>query len=190
MKDPGPGDVTRLLQQVARGDKLAERELIPLVYNELRRLAGRYMRGEAPDHTLQATALVHEAYLRLARPSQPWESRSHFFAVAAKVMRQILVDHARARRSAKRGGGATVDDLNDVLDIVPAFPVESERMLALDDALARLASLDERQCRIFELRFFAGLTVEEIADVLNVSPRTVKRDWHLAKAWLYGELNA
>lgn len=181
------GDVTRLLNELAKGHAGAEDQLVPLVYAELRRLAGRFMRGESPSHTLQPTALVHEAYLRLARPGGPdWENREHFFAVAAKVMRQILVDHARARGAAKRGGGiapATVDDLDEL----PATPSDAQ-ILDLDDALLRLAQLNERQARIVELRYFAGLSVDDTARVLNISPRTVKREWRLAKVWLYGEM--
>jgi RNA polymerase sigma factor (TIGR02999 family) len=183
-----PREITRLLNDLAGGDRRAEGDLIPLVYEELRRIAAGYMRREAGGHTLQTTALVHEAYLRLARPRDDrWENRSHFFAVAAKAMRHILVDHARARDSDKRGGKVLVD--TSTLD-APAVTVDSDRILALDDALGRLAALDERQCRIVELRYFAGMTVEETAEALNLSPRTVKRDWQLAKAWLYGELSA
>jgi RNA polymerase sigma factor (TIGR02999 family) len=187
MSDPSPADITRLLQDVARGDKAAEADLIPLVYDELRRIAARYMRREGSGHTLQTTALVHEAYVRLARPKPGgWQNREHFFSVAATVMRRVLVDHARAVRADKRGGEnpkAAVD-----LDTLEAVAIDSDRVLALDAALGRLAELDGRQCRVVELRFFAGMSVEETARVLNISPRTVKREWQLARAWLYGEL--
>lgn len=188
LDDLSPGEITRLLRHVASGDKSAEDRLIPLVYCELQRIASRYMRREGVGHTLQTTALVHEAYLRIVRPGPAeWQSRAHFFAVAATVMRRILVDYARAREAEKRGGGA-VDMGPEMLDGVAALGGDSEQVLALDAALDRLTALDGRQSRIVELRFFTGLTIDETADVLNVSPRTVKREWQLAKAWLYGEL--
>ncbi len=190
MDEDAAGEVTRLLRAVAEGDHSAENRLIPLVYGELRLLAGRYMRGEAPGHTLQATALVHEAYLRLVRsPSSDWQSRSHFFAVAATIMRRILVDSARARRAEKRGGPNDwrADALHEPLTLMSN---DADRILSIDSALERLAALDERQCKIVELRYFAGMTVEEVAQALDVSPRTVKREWQLARAWLYGELSA
>ena len=181
-------EITQLLHDAAQGQKDAEAALIPLVYAELHRIAARYMRGEGPGATLQPTALVHEAYVRLTVPkSVDWQSRTHFFAVAATVMRRILVDHARARRSEKRGGGWI---RSDSLDNAPSPVEDPERMLALDEALGRLATVDARQCRIVELRYFAGMSVEETADVLGIAPRTVKRDWRLARAWLYGELTA
>jgi RNA polymerase sigma factor (TIGR02999 family) len=181
------GQITRLLQELSRGNAGAEEELIPLVYDDLRRIAARYMRREGHEHTLQATALVHEAYLRLAKPNRSgWQNRAHFFAVAARVMRRILVDAARARLSEKRGGGAT--PIADLLVAEPSLPVDAEQMLALNAALDRLAQIDQRQCRMVELRFFAGMTVEETAEALNISSRTVKREWQMAKAWLYGEL--
>jgi RNA polymerase sigma factor (TIGR02999 family) len=190
LDEDAAGEVTRLLRAVAEGDHSAENRLIPLVYGELRRLAGRYMRSEAPGHTLQATALVHEAYLRLVRsPSSDWQSRSHFFAVAATIMRRILVDSARARRAEKRGGPHDwrADALQEPLTLLSN---DADRILSIDSALERLAALDERQCKIVELRYFAGMTVEEVAQALDVSPRTVKREWQLARAWLYGELSA
>ncbi len=188
-RDPS-SDITRLLHEVGAGNKRAEAELIALVYKDLRRMAARYMRGEAGGHTLQTTALVHEAYLRLARPTKvDWQNRAHFFAVAATVMRRILVDHARARNSERRGGTATVSN-SGLLDTPALLNQDPAWVEALDEALTRLAALDERQSRIVELRFFAGLTVEETAEALNVSPRTIKREWQLAKAWLYGELTA
>lgn len=190
MDEDAAGEVTRLLRAVADGDHSAEDRLIPLVYGELRRLAGRYMRGEAPGHTLQATALVHEAYLRLVRSSvSDWQNRSHFFAVAATIMRRILVDSARARRADKRGGPHEwrAETLQEPASLLIH---DAERVLAIDSALERLAALDGRQCKIVELRYFAGMTVEEVAHALDISPRTVKREWQLARAWLYGELSA
>jgi len=181
-------DVGELLARISKGNKAAEATLIPLVYGELRRIAARLMRGENPNHTLQTTALVHEAYLRLARPQGTvWKDRTHFFAVAATIMRRILVDHARARKAEKRGGTPPLP-----LDLIePLVSLDDpERILSIDSALSRLAELDERQSRIVELRFFAGMTVEETAAALQISPRTVKREWQLARAWLYGELTA
>jgi RNA polymerase sigma factor (TIGR02999 family) len=189
MSGQPPTDITQLLRDISLGDRQAEADLIPLVYQELRRIARRYMRREADGHTLQTTALVHEAYLRLARPGPGgFQNRAHFFGVAATVMRRILVDHARARRSDKRGGGA--QRITAVLDTLQAFDGDADRLLALDSALDRLAHLDQRQSRIVELRFFAGMSIEETAEVMKISPRTVKRDWQMAKAWLYGELSA
>ncbi len=179
-------NVTVLLHRVALGNKDAEAELIPLVYGELRRIAARYMRKERSGHTLQTTALVHEAYLRLAPQRHvDWQSRAHFYAIAATVMRRLLVDRARARKSDKRGGEWVK---SDALDGSPAVGEAPELLLALDEALRRLAAFDARQCRIVELRYFAGMSVEETALALNLSPRTVKRGWQLARAWLYGEL--
>ena len=179
-------DIGGLLDRISHGNKEAEATLIPLVYGELRRIAARLMRGEGCNHTLQTTALVHEAYLRLVRPQgTAWKDRTHFFAVAATVMRRILVDHARARKAGKRGGNAPppLDFIEPVVNLE-----EPERILAIDAALTRLAELDARQSRIVELRFFAGMTVEETAAALQISGRTVKREWQLARAWLYGEL--
>jgi len=186
--DPTAGEITQLLIQVTQGNHEAESRLIPLIYDELRRLARHYMRQERPDHTLQATALVHEAYLRLTRQKDAnWQNRAHFFGVAAQLMRHILVDHARAHRAGKRGGHEQKVSLDEAL----AFTEDnSERVLAIDEALARLAERDPRLGRIVELRFFAGLTEEEVAEVLGVSPRTVKRDWQVAKAWLRGALSS
>jgi len=184
-------DITALLKAWGQGDRAALDELTPLVYGQLRKLAGQYLRKERAGHSLQTTALVHEAYLRLVRADGAnWNDRVHFFAVCATVMRRILVDHARKRLSAKRGGpavafgGAEVD-----LDQLPAH--ESERaieLVALDDALTVLAALDARRARVIELRFFGGLSVEETAQALDVSPQTVMRDWKLARAWLTREL--
>jgi RNA polymerase sigma-70 factor (ECF subfamily) len=182
-----PGEVTNLLAQIRRGDREAETKLIPLVYNELRRLAGYYLSGERPGHTLQPTALVHEAYLRLTQLKEiDWQSSSHFFAISAQMMRRILIDHARAHISRKRGGNVRNISLDDVPDVSAE---RSRLLLALEDALLRLAELDLRQSHIVELRYFGGLTEEEAAVVLCVSTRTVKRDWRLAKAWLYQELS-
>jgi RNA polymerase sigma factor (TIGR02999 family) len=183
----GAPDVTRLLGELARGNREVEATLIPLVYDELRRIARALMRGEGHRETLQTTVLVHEAYLRLTQgKSVDWEGRAHFLAVAARAMRRILVDHARARNSEKRGAGAVVSaadfQLRDPQTIDPAS------LLSLDAALERLAALDPRQSQIVEMRFFAGMTVEETAHALNLSPRTVKREWQMARAWLFGEL--
>jgi len=185
---PGPSDnITQLLVKARNGDREAESVLVPLVYQELRRLAQRYMRNERPDHTLQATALVHEAYLKLAEQREiAWQNRTHFFAVAAQLMRRILVDHARAKLAKKRGSSQQKISLDGALIFSPA---QSEDLLALNEALDRLSQLDPRQGRIVELKFFGGLIDEEVADVLGVSLRTVKRDWQMAKAWLFRELN-
>lgn len=181
-----PGEVTRLLAQIRNGDREAESKLIPLVYNELRRLAGYYLSGERPGHTLQPTALVHEAYLRLTYLKEiDWQSSSHFFAISSQMMRRILIDHARAQLSHKRGGKMS----NVPIDQIPDLSAEqSGYLLALEDALTRLDALDHRQSQVVELRFFGGLTEDEAAIVLGVSTRTVKRDWRLAKAWLYQEI--
>jgi RNA polymerase sigma-70 factor (ECF subfamily) len=182
-----PGEVTRLLLELKQGNKEAEGNLIPLVYNELRRIAAIHLRREAPNHSLQPTALVHEAYLRLIGLKEiDWQSRSHFFAVSATVMRRILVDHARAGNARKRGNGWDAVSLNEA--ILPS-PQRAPEILALDEALNRLASLDERQSKIVELRFFAGMNEEEAGNVLGISARTVKRDWRIAKAWLFKELD-
>jgi len=187
MDHGSPGDVTELLRGTARGDKAAEAELISRVYGELRRLAGHYMRAENAGNTLQTTDLVHEAYLRLVRSRDiEWQSRAHFFAVAATNMRRILVDHARSRLSKKRDRAAA--NLREIVASTKMLLEEPNHVLALDDALTRLAELDLRQCQIVELRFFAGMSVVETAELLRVSPRTVKREWQLAKAWLLGEL--
>ena len=179
-------DVTVLLAELAKGDQDAASQLMPLVYDEMRRLAGRYMRRERSDHTLQATALVHETYVKLVEQRSPdWQSRAHFFGVAAHVMRNILIDYARGHLRAKRGGAKEEVTLDDALVFSPQ---KSEDLLAVDEALQRLAKLDLRQSKVVELRFFGGLTVEETAEALGISPITVKRDWTLARAWLYGEL--
>ena len=178
--------VTELLQAWSEGDQAALRQLVPLVYGELRRLARGYMHRERADHTLQATALVNEAYLRLVDVTRiRWQNRAHFFAVCARLMRRILVDHARSRRYLKRGGGGRRTSLDEAL-IITNEP--SPDLLALDTALDALAAIDSRKSRVVELRFFAGLTVEETATVLEVSPDTVMRDWKLAKVWLLREI--
>ena len=179
-------DVTTLLGELAQGKQEAADQLIPLVYDELRRLADRYMRRERESHTLQTTALVHEAYLKLVEQrAVNWQSRAHFFGIAAQIMRRVLIDHARGRLRDKRGGGQPLVALDEALVFSPE---QSSALVALDGALERLAALDARQAKIVELRFFGGLTVEEAAEVLGISPKTVKRDWSVAKAWLHGEL--
>lgn len=182
-----PGEITALLTELQAGNRSAESRLVPLVYDELRRLARGYMRGERPDHTLQPTALVHEAYLRLiGQRGIAWQSRAHFFGVAAGLMRRILVDHARAHRAEKRGG----HELKITLDEALVFTEEkSTELLAVDEALNRLTERDARQGSVVELRFFGGLSDEEAAKVLGISTRTVKRDWHVARAWLYKEIS-
>ena len=184
---PGPTDVTRLLGELARGNRVVEATLIPLVYDELRRIAHALMRGEIHREMLQTTVLVHDAYLRLTGgQSIVWENRTHFFAVAAKAMRRILVDHARARKTEKRGGGAVISAAD--LPLRGPQSAEPEQLLALDAALERLAAMDARQAQIVELRFFVGMNVEETAHALDISPRTVKREWQMARLWLHHEL--
>jgi RNA polymerase sigma-70 factor, ECF subfamily len=181
-----PTGVTRLLADARRGDQAALDALLPLVYGELRRLADHYLRGERPDHTLQATALVHEAYLRLVgQTSIDWQNRAHFFSVAAQVMRHILVDHARGYNAEKRGGGERRLSLDEAVSF---FEERDVSLVALDEALNELAALDEQQARVVELRFFGGLKVKEIAEVLQVSPDAVRYDWRMAKAWLHRAL--
>jgi RNA polymerase sigma factor (TIGR02999 family) len=183
-----PGEVTELLLQLRAGNRSAEERLIPLVYDKLHQLAAIRLRHENPHHSFQPTALVHEAYLRLTRLREiDWQSRSHFFAVSATLMRRILVDHARANQARKRGDREITISLNEAL--YPA-PEREPEILALDDALDRLARLDQRQAKIVELRFFAGMSEEEIGQVLGISARTVKRDWRAAKAWLFAELHS
>ena len=183
-----PGEVTQLLIRLRAGDRAAEATLIPLVYAELRRLAAQYLRGERADHTLQPTALVHEAYIQLTKLHEvDWQSRSHFFATAAMVMRRILVDHARGQQAAKREGFRNAISLDEAL---VASPRRSAEVIALDEALDRLAELDARRSKIVELRFFGGMSEEEIGVILGVTARTVRRDWRVAKAWLYNEVNS
>jgi RNA polymerase sigma-70 factor, ECF subfamily len=182
------GEVTLLLQQVATGNQNAVEKLIPMVYEELHRVAQNHLRFERPNHTLQPTALVHEVFLKLvAQRKADWQGRAHFFAVASQLMRRILVDYARGRLSAKRGGGKLKLPLDQVFVLTPG---RCDELLALDESLERLGKLDARQSRVVELRFFGGLSVEEAARVLGVSPKTVKREWSMAKAWLYGEMKA
>jgi RNA polymerase sigma factor (TIGR02999 family) len=186
--DTSPHDVTRLLVDWSHGDSSALEKLTPLVYGELKRLAGRYLRRERAEHTLQSTALVHEAYLRLIDQSQvQWQNRAQFYGIAAEMIRRILIDHARGRQAAKRGDGAIRLTLDDAMAAPGSLDLD---LVALDDALADLARLDPRQSRLVELRFFAGLSIEESAEVLGISPATVKREWTAAKAWLYRELSA
>jgi len=179
-------NVTRLLQSWSQGDQAAVSELIPLVYKELRGLAHRYMSHERPEHTLQTTALIHEAYLRLVDQRRArWQNRTHFFAVAAQVMRRILVDYARSRGYQKRGGAAAKAPFEETAIIAPE---RDQELLALDSALAKLAAFDPRKARVVELRYFGGLEAQEIAEVLDMSAVTVARDWKMAKAWLRQEL--
>ena len=186
MSSHTPGDVSRLLDEHRRGSRSAVERLMPLVYDELRRIAAWHLQAERPDHTLQPTALVHEAYLRLAdQTATPWQSRAHFFALAAQVMRHVLIDHARARRTGKRGGHVARIALEDAL-LAPAR--RDVDLVALDDALKALAGVDERKSQIVEMRFFGGLEIEETAEVLGVSTATVRREWTLAKAWLRREM--
>jgi RNA polymerase sigma factor (TIGR02999 family) len=179
--------VTQLLLDWSRGNKAALDQLMPVVYQELRKLASGFLRGERPDHTLQPTALIHEAYLRLIEQDLPqWQSRSHFFGVAARLMRQILVDHARSHQAAKRGG----DQEKLSLDEAPVFSQQhAADVVALDEALNKLATFDERKCRIIEMRFFGGMTEEETGEALGLSAVTVRRELRLAKAWLRRELS-
>jgi RNA polymerase sigma factor (TIGR02999 family) len=186
--NPEDGEVTKLLAELSQGKDEAASRLIPLVYSELRKLAAGYMRRERCDHTLQPTALVHEAYMKLLQQrSIEWQSRAHFYGIAAQIMRRILVDHARAHLREKRGSGQRPVVLDETVMFAPEH---SRDLLKLDEALERLGELDPRQSKIVELRFFAGLTVEETAELLEISPKTVKRDWSMAKAWLHGELKA
>jgi len=183
---PAGGEITRLLAAVRRGDQRADSALMSLVYDELHVIARRYMRRERPDHTLQPTALVNEAYLRLLQPEDAdWKDRAHFFAAASVVMRRILVDYARQRAAAKRPGGKARVEFDDVL--ASAQP-RIEQVLILDQALTKLAAMDARQARLVEMKFFGGLTEQEAAEVLGVSERTAKRDWAVARAWLHTQL--
>ena len=180
--------ITQLLLEAKGGDRGALDRLMPLVYNELRRLAESYLRSERQDHTLQATALVNEAYLRLIdQKTVNWQNRAQFFGLAAKMMRRILVNHAEAHHAAKRGGYAEKLSLDEAVSF---FESEQVDLLALNTALNRLSTLDERQSEIIELRFFGGLTIDEIAEMLQISPATVKREWNMAKAWLKREISS
>jgi RNA polymerase sigma factor (TIGR02999 family) len=179
--------ITHLLLAWGDGDQTALEELMPLVYEELRRVAARHMRRQGPGHTLQTTALVNEAYVRLIDSSQVrWQNRAHFFAVSAQMMRRILIDFARSRRYLKRGGGAQQVSLDETLAVAPE---RGSDLLELDEALTRLAALNQRQAQIVELRYFGGLSEEEAAEALKISLRTVQRDWNLARLWLHRELS-
>ena len=186
MSSTSPRDVTQLLIQLTGGERAVLDELLSLIYGELRSLAANYLRRERPEHTLQPTALVHEAYLRLVDQTQVgWQNRAHFFGVAAQMMRRILVDHARAHNAGKRGHDFQKVTLDENVD--QSFERGAE-LIALDDALQTLAEVDPQKARVVELRYFGGLSVEETAEVLGVSPVTVKRHWRMAKAWLYGQM--
>ena len=184
--DAAAQQVTILLNRLVKGDRASEAELMPLIYQELRRMAKNHLRHERTDHTLEATALVHEAYLRLVDQRETFASRAHFFLIASQMMRRILLDYARQHNRLKRGGGVGHEELTEAVVLCDWKPAEYEE---LDAALCRLESLEPRQVRIVELRYFAGLTVEEAADVLGVSAKTVKRDWSVARAWLHRELS-
>ena len=186
MSDPD-GQVTLWLTELREGNQEAANRLMPLIYSELRRMAGSYMQRERPGHTLQATALVNEVYMRLAGGEPvPWQNRAHFFAIAAHAMREVLLDYARRHSAGKRGGkdAQKVEIDAEVLGVSPKI----ENVIAIDEALQRLAQIDLRQSRLIELRFFAGLNVEEAAEVMSLSPATIKREWRSAKAWLHREL--
>lgn len=183
--DEDTTQVTQLLQAMRTGDPGAAERLLPLVYNELHRLAQSYMRRERPDHTLQATALINEAYMRLAHEDVDWNSRAHFIGLAAHVMRQVLVDYARSHNAQRRDGGLKRVELRDDL----AISVEQlEEVTFVDEALRHLAAINARQARVVELRYFGGLSTEQIASLLGIAPRSVKRDWALARIWLFREL--
>lgn len=181
-------NVTQLLIGWSNGDREALDALLPVVYEELRKQAANYLRRERVGHTLQTTALIHEAYLKLVdQKNVHWQNRAHFFGIAAQLMRRILVDHARTKKRAKRGGSNIRVSFNEANVLAPSQNLD---IVALDEALGRLSEIDEQQSRIVELRFFSGLTVEETAAVLAISPATVKRDWSMAKAWLHREISA
>jgi len=187
MPQPSSDDVTQLLRAWSSGDQTAFDKLLPLVYQELHLRAQRYMANERSGHTLQTTALVNEVYLRLVdTPRQNWQNRSHFFAVCAQLMRRILVDFARSRNYQKRGGGAQRLPLDEALTVCNESPTQ---IIAVDEALKNLAAVDHRKSRVVELRFFGGLTVEETAEVMKISPETVMRDWKMAKSWLLREIS-
>jgi RNA polymerase sigma factor (TIGR02999 family) len=183
----GEDSITTLLTEWGRGEPEALHRLTPLIYEELRRLASHYLRQEANGNTLQSTALVHEAYLRLVnQDTVDWQGRSHFFGIAARLIRQILVDHARKRQAGKRHSGGPLLSLDESIDVPGSHQVD---LIRLDDALASLAAIDEQQSRIIELRFFGGLSIDETAQLVGVSPRSVKRQWAIARAWLFRELS-
>jgi RNA polymerase sigma-70 factor (ECF subfamily) len=183
---PDAKDITLMLERARGGNQEMVSQLVPLLYDELRRLASYYLKRERPDHTLQATALVNEAYLRLLGQEVDWKNRSHFFGIAAQQMRRILVDYARKQHRAKRGGSAVKVSLDEAMIVSNENP---EEILAVDEALGRLSALDPQQARIVELRVFAGLTVEEVAEVMNIHASSVKREWTVARAWLSREIN-
>ena len=185
MSGPAPEEVTQLLLDWRNGDQAALDQLIPFVYAELQRLARAYMRRERPGHTLQTTALINEAYLRLIDQQVSWQNRAHFLGVAAHLMRQVLVDHARAQAALKRGGNLLQVSLADAAGMMQG---EAAELLALDDALKGLAAIDPRKCQVIELRYFGGLTIAETAEVLDVSHTTVEADWKMARAWLRREM--
>ena len=186
-EEPSP-DVTRLLDELSAGKEHALDELLPLVYRELRRLAAGYLRRERQNHTLQPTALVNEAFLKLVEQRNVrWQNRAHFFGIAAQAMRRILVDHARTHGRVKRGGAGPRVTLDEAMIAAESRSID---LLALDEALQRLSAIDQRQTRVVELRFFGGLSVEETAEVLHLSPATIKREWSMAKAWLHTQLSA
>lgn len=181
-------DVTQLLVNWSRGDQAALEQLMPLVYGELRRLAAAYLRRERSNHTLQSTALVNEAFLRMVQQHEvQWRNRAHFYGIAAQMIRRILVDYARSQHAEKRGSGAVKLELDEAMAVAQKLP--DVDLLALNDALDRLAQLDERQSRVVELRFFAGLSIEETAEVMHLSSASIKREWHTARAWLFREMS-
>jgi RNA polymerase sigma factor (TIGR02999 family) len=185
-------EATQILDAIEHGDPRAAEQLLPLVYDELRRLAAKRLASESPGHTFQPTALVHEAYLKLVGPDpqQPWNGRAHFFAAAAEAMRRILIDHARRKHRARRGGGMKRVELDDLDDIeLITGDAEADELLALDDALARLAAADPRRAELVRLRYFAGLTLEQAATLLGISRATADRHWAFARAWLYDAMN-
>jgi RNA polymerase sigma factor (TIGR02999 family) len=187
LESDAPQQVTDLLARWRSGDRAALDVLMPLVYEELRHLARHYLRMERPDHTLQSTALVHEAFVRLVGQDPPeWKNRTHFYGVAARLMRQILVDHARAHGAAKRGGNSVKLALDENVSQSKSMDLD---ILALDEALTKLTQVSSQQCQIVELRFFSGLSIEDTSEVLGVSPATVKRNWTTARAWLFREMN-
>ena len=184
---PSSSNVTQMLHDWSHGDREVLDKLVPVVYEELRRQAARYLKRERPGHTLQTTALIHEAYIRLIdQKNVHWQNRAHFYAISAKLMRRILVDHARSRQAAKRGGSDIKLPLEEAMIASEGREVD---LVALDEALERLAAIDPQQSRVVELKFFSGMSVEETAEVLGVSTRTVKRDWNVAKAWLRREIS-
>ena len=188
MDTPNNIEVTQLLADLRTGQHQAHEQLFPIVYSELRKIAANYMRRERTDHTLQATALVHEAYMQLVDQTRvTWQNRAHFFGVAAQLMRRILVDHARSQNALKRGGDAQKISLDDSVGLAAGPPVAFDE---LDEALNRLHELDPNQAKIIELRFFGGLTVEEVSEVIGLSTATIEREWRMAKAWLHNQLTA